>query len=81
MKLMKEAQQLCLSLFSNKSKQYLDIQLDSSRLMSGFDLGASGTHLEEAKKICQSSPLLSTPENILSLLSYETELSIKRGLF
>lgn len=49
--------------------------------MSGLDLGASGAHLEEAKKICQSSPLLSTPENILALLSYEAELSIKRGIF
>lgn len=71
-KLMKQSQQLCMALFGGSSKQYLDILLDVSRLYSRFDLNTSVTYLEEAKKVCQINPQLFTPENLLSLLSYET---------
>lgn len=42
---MKEADQLCNSLFGNGSKQYLDILLDSSRLYSKIDINVSVIYL------------------------------------
>lgn len=45
MKLMKEADLLCNSLFGNGSKQYLDILLDSSRLHSKADVNVAVSYL------------------------------------
>lgn len=78
---MKQAQHLCLGFFSNSSKQYLDIVLDSSRLYSKYDLNVAVAYLEEAKKVCQTNPTLFNAENLISILSFECSLFIKRGMY
>lgn len=45
MKLMKEADQLCNSLFGTGSKQYLDILLDTSRLYCRIDVNVAVLYL------------------------------------
>ncbi len=55
---MKEAQQVCTSLFGSNSKQSLDIILDTSRLYSKLDVSMALTYLDQAKKMLQSTPSL-----------------------
>lgn len=53
--------------------------MDTSRLYSRNDMNAAVAELAEAKKMCQQNAHLFTPKNLVSLLSFETELSLKRG--
>lgn len=78
-KLVKQAEQLCLKHFGSNSKQYLDILLDLSRLYRNVDSNIAFNYFQEAKKICQNNVFLATPENIIAVLSYEAEFYLQIG--
>ena len=55
--------------------------LDSSRLYSKYDMNVAVAYLDDAKKVCQANPTLFNAENLISVLSLESSLNIKRGMY
>lgn len=77
--LLKQAESLCLKHFGKDSKQYLDVLLDLSRLHRRSDPNTAQAYLIRARQTCEQNIFLATPDNIISLLSYEAELHLQSG--
>lgn len=77
--LLRKAEELCLKHFGRSSRQYLEILLDLSRLYRRVDPACALKYLSESKKVCEESVFLANPENVISILTHETEYYLQVG--